>query len=480
MDVFLAEYKAELHKLQRNDKTQINTLSMLAEANQEFADGIVAAIEHHILSCPPPAKLPALYLIDSILKNVGGPYKASFSKRLHEAFGSVWDVTSQDKRTSLNKLYGTWANLLPADQAPTTYLQIGNNFVPVSALPTQPLVQPLMVQQQQQQTGLQLQQGPMLRRSPGSSSPLHADVGGYGPPVPPVGRIPAAPPRKASPLPSSAQLTSTALDNLLANLAKSGVLASAKDQEAAAIRTTEFQQAFLKELHPGVLKKLEADSANMRPKLRDLEFQRNKRKGAAAGAGVSRSWYLAVDLWISGTTAHDEAAVHNPFAEDDKAADASEQEDVQAMEPEDPDQVCCAISGEPFEKVYDQDAEGWFYRGVCRLIGDEAAKHGVPDGSLVKEDEQEEEDEDDFGLDEYAGLATGGSAMGTELKPALVKQEVEQEEVVKQQPDAEPVVATADLIGAKREAGSIVHENKLGGGEGLGSAAKRARLDDSE
>jgi len=67
-----------------------------------------------------------------------------------------------------------------------------------------------------------------------------------------------------------------------------------------------------------VLQKLEADSVSMRPKLRDLEFERNKRKGAAAGAGVSRSWYLAVDLWISGTTAHDEAAVHNPFAEDDE------------------------------------------------------------------------------------------------------------------------------------------------------------------
>jgi len=328
-----------------------------------------------------------------------------------QVFGTVWDVTMPDKRTSLSKLYGTWANLLPVDvlsraqkrmtasangttdraaavhppkqqtqpaaitglvpqqqqqqppiqipahvmlqpqpqamqlqqpygaiqivqqppqilsmpviglqpqQAPTTFYQIGNNLVPVSTLPTQPLVPPPLVVQQQQQPGLQLQQaghttpqhvlqhttpqhamqvqglppvspghaaaawqpqqqqqqqqqhmpqppppqhpqvllgpgnaGPMLRRSPGTSSPLHADVGGYGPPPPPVGRMPAAP-RKASPLPSSAELTSTALDNLLANLAKSGVLASAKDQEAAAIRTTEFQQAFLKVLCVGV------------------------------------------------------------------------------------------------------------------------------------------------------------------------------------------------------------------------------------
>jgi len=57
MDEFLAEYKAELRKLQRNDKTQINTLSMLAEANREFADGIAAAIEHHVLSvCAQPCR----------------------------------------------------------------------------------------------------------------------------------------------------------------------------------------------------------------------------------------------------------------------------------------------------------------------------------------------------------------------------------------------------------------------------------------
>jgi hypothetical protein len=67
-----------------------------------------------------------------------------------------------------------------------------------------------------------------------------------------------------------------------------------------------------------------------------------------------------------------------------QAAAASEQEDAQAMEPEDPDQVSCAISGEPFEKVFDQNAEGWFYQGVCRLAGEEAAKYGVADGSLVK------------------------------------------------------------------------------------------------
>eukprot|EP00879_Flechtneria_rotunda_P004714 GHRR01004979.1.p1 GENE.GHRR01004979.1~~GHRR01004979.1.p1 ORF type:complete len:107 (+),score=9.79 GHRR01004979.1:120-440(+) len=81
---FLKEYASVLRGLTRNDKTQINTLSMLAEDNKKFAEGVVGVIEQHILTCPPPGKLPALYLVDSIIKNVGEPYKAKFSERLPE------------------------------------------------------------------------------------------------------------------------------------------------------------------------------------------------------------------------------------------------------------------------------------------------------------------------------------------------------------------------------------------------------------
>lgn len=121
---FVAEYNAVLKGLVRNEKPQINMLSMLAEDNKDFAAGIVGVINQHILTvshshphmlyaaspndcmcghrkvsiqhssplplrsrcvqCPPPAKLPALYLVDSIVKNVGEPYKSKFSERLPE------------------------------------------------------------------------------------------------------------------------------------------------------------------------------------------------------------------------------------------------------------------------------------------------------------------------------------------------------------------------------------------------------------
>eukprot|EP00878_Enallax_costatus_P030654 GHUV01033424.1.p1 GENE.GHUV01033424.1~~GHUV01033424.1.p1 ORF type:complete len:123 (-),score=2.88 GHUV01033424.1:144-512(-) len=51
MDEFLKEYSNELRtKLQRNDKTTINMLSMLAEAQKDRAEGIVGVIEKHILT----------------------------------------------------------------------------------------------------------------------------------------------------------------------------------------------------------------------------------------------------------------------------------------------------------------------------------------------------------------------------------------------------------------------------------------------
>lgn len=77
----------------------------------------------------------------------------------------------------------------------------------------------------------------------------------------------------------------------------------------------------LQEMHAGVLQHLEELSAITRPIFRDVEFQRNKRRSATAGAAVSRTWYLAVDTWIAGTLATEEGIAHNPF-EDDEVSDS--------------------------------------------------------------------------------------------------------------------------------------------------------------
>jgi hypothetical protein len=46
---FVAEYRDLLAQLKRNEKRDINCLSMLAEDNRQHAPAIVDAIEQHIL-----------------------------------------------------------------------------------------------------------------------------------------------------------------------------------------------------------------------------------------------------------------------------------------------------------------------------------------------------------------------------------------------------------------------------------------------
>jgi hypothetical protein len=46
---FIAEFKDLLAQLKRNEKRDINVLSMLAEDNKQYASFIVEAIEKHIL-----------------------------------------------------------------------------------------------------------------------------------------------------------------------------------------------------------------------------------------------------------------------------------------------------------------------------------------------------------------------------------------------------------------------------------------------
>jgi hypothetical protein len=132
---FVKAYKDELKGLEGPDKAKINMLTMLAEDNKQHAQAIVDCIEHHLrevccraskagsfwwwsagtfgqqqlhclcvcpcpgaaycgvigslicacllfLQCKPQGRLPALYLMDSIIKNVREPYKSLFSKNI--------------------------------------------------------------------------------------------------------------------------------------------------------------------------------------------------------------------------------------------------------------------------------------------------------------------------------------------------------------------------------------------------------------
>ncbi|KAL4658619.1 pre-mRNA cleavage complex 2 protein Pcf11 [Arapaima gigas] len=107
------EYQSSLEDLTFNSKPHINMLTILAEENLHFAKDIVAIIEAQIAKVPPPEKLPVLYLVDSIVKNVGGEYLDAFAKNLVTTFLLVFGKVDDNTRKSLFKLRSTWDDIFP-------------------------------------------------------------------------------------------------------------------------------------------------------------------------------------------------------------------------------------------------------------------------------------------------------------------------------------------------------------------------------
>ncbi|GFX01212.1 pre-mRNA cleavage complex 2 protein Pcf11 [Trichonephila clavipes] len=106
------EYRASLCDLNFNSKPHINMLTMLAEDNDQYAQLIVDTIVTHIKTVQAELKLPSLYLVDSIMKNIGGQYIILFSKHMVSLFTSVFAKVDETTRSALYKLRQTWNDLL--------------------------------------------------------------------------------------------------------------------------------------------------------------------------------------------------------------------------------------------------------------------------------------------------------------------------------------------------------------------------------
>eukprot|EP00794_Sanderia_malayensis_P007116 gene7116-7920_t len=110
----LEDYRSSLNDLVFNSKPMINVLTMLAEENETYADGIVRTIRDRIKKVEIKFKVPALYLLDSILKNVGGSYIGILSRYMVEIFTDVFENGDEKIRISMFKLRNTWPQFFPS------------------------------------------------------------------------------------------------------------------------------------------------------------------------------------------------------------------------------------------------------------------------------------------------------------------------------------------------------------------------------
>lgn len=112
-DEVARSYAEELDELTTNSKPVINYLTMIAEDHLPHCAAVVSAIERKVLSEEPDRKLPFLYLLDSICKNVGGKYIEQFAKNIPSLVGGVYDVSSPKVRTAVHALIKTWNGVFP-------------------------------------------------------------------------------------------------------------------------------------------------------------------------------------------------------------------------------------------------------------------------------------------------------------------------------------------------------------------------------
>ncbi|KAL6621118.1 hypothetical protein LY90DRAFT_507320 [Neocallimastix californiae] len=101
-------FKIVLQQLTFNSKPIISELTDLAKRYISIAPLIVEAIENQINNVQRHQKLPLMYLMDSICKNIGGTYLSLFSLNLTKLFGQTYNLVDSDTQMKLKRLVNTW------------------------------------------------------------------------------------------------------------------------------------------------------------------------------------------------------------------------------------------------------------------------------------------------------------------------------------------------------------------------------------
>ncbi|KAG2500232.1 hypothetical protein HYH03_001810 [Edaphochlamys debaryana] len=437
LSAFGQAYLENLRDLTSADRRSIVTLKDLAFENAEEATNVVKSIRQHIKQCPVAHRLPAVYLVDCMLKaeNCPSVYAEQLNKSLLEVFSFVWDnadATTRKALTKACKLWQSWPNFdkkvaqaceahmvpaasvsmpavggvlappyqgLPVMQPPTIaavptrpLASVGNGSyggaqqhapMSVAAVPSYPpAAYPGAYSYHQQHSGFVPQQRPYMQQ-PVQQQPYYSAQHSV-PTRPQVPYPTALPPAPRTTGLLGVQIPVSLLGQPHAQPPSSpqpGPSSPYNAQPAARQRTTEFPgQQLLKELDATAVQDLQAASNRTRPAFLDAAFLRNKRRTTLMATGsASRQWFPTIDMWLQGTTA---APTDNELDIAEDEAEAAKEE-LYFVE-EDPSQPECAMSGEPFERFYDPDSDKWCYKDAVLLSGEDAAKHGVMDGSIVK------------------------------------------------------------------------------------------------
>ncbi|USP80614.1 hypothetical protein yc1106_07888 [Curvularia clavata] len=113
-----ADFRDALQDLRMNSRPEISNLTLIAKENTEYAEAISNELQKHIQSTRPEWKLPALYVLDSIVKNVGTPYTVYIGRNLYRTFMDAYLVMDQATRKNMEGLLKTWKMPVPESMDP--------------------------------------------------------------------------------------------------------------------------------------------------------------------------------------------------------------------------------------------------------------------------------------------------------------------------------------------------------------------------
>lgn len=108
-------YDSFVSQLTFNSKELITNLTRIAGENLPACAAISAVIDQRIRDVAPMLKLPLLYLMDSILKNIGPPYVACFAANVFHTFTTAYSVVPPYVRASMHRLLNTWPPIFGHD-----------------------------------------------------------------------------------------------------------------------------------------------------------------------------------------------------------------------------------------------------------------------------------------------------------------------------------------------------------------------------